>query len=50
MVTTLKPDENDPTAYKTRAEYVADTAYMKAQEVFDRCEVNFVTDKLVIYF
>ncbi|KAG2233513.1 hypothetical protein INT48_003384, partial [Thamnidium elegans] len=38
VVTTLKPDENDPTAYKTRADYVADTAYMKAKEVFDRCQ------------
>lgn len=38
VVTTLKPDENDPTKYKTRADYVVDTASMKAQEVFDRCE------------
>ncbi|KAI7897633.1 inosine triphosphate pyrophosphatase-like protein [Cokeromyces recurvatus] len=38
VVTTLKPDENDPTAYETRSEYVADTAYMKAKEVFDRCQ------------
>ncbi len=40
MVTTLKPDENDPTAYKTRADYVADTALMKAREVFGRCQVD----------
>ncbi|CAO3648829.1 unnamed protein product [Mucor fragilis] len=38
VVTTLEPDENDPTAYETRAEYVADTAYMKAKEVFERCQ------------
>ncbi|KAI8994933.1 inosine triphosphate pyrophosphatase-like protein [Pilobolus umbonatus] len=38
VVTTLKPDENDPTAYKTRSEYVADTALMKAVEVYDRCK------------
>lgn len=40
VITTLEPDENDPTAYKTRADYVADTAYMKAKEVFGRCEVT----------
>ncbi|GAN02416.1 N-acetylserotonin O-methyltransferase-like protein-like [Mucor ambiguus] len=38
IVTTLEPDENDPTAYKTQAEYVADTAYMKVKEVFERCQ------------
>ncbi|KAL0136656.1 maf-like protein [Mucor lusitanicus] len=38
VVTTLEPDENDPTAYRTRAEYVSDTAYMKAKEVFERCQ------------
>ncbi|CAO3686316.1 unnamed protein product [Rhizopus microsporus] len=40
VVTTLKPDENNPALYKTEADYVADTAYMKAKEVFDRCEAD----------
>ncbi|CAO3682683.1 unnamed protein product [Rhizopus stolonifer] len=40
VVTTLKPDENNPAAYKTQADYVADTAYMKAKEVFERCETD----------
>ncbi|CEP16673.1 hypothetical protein [Parasitella parasitica] len=38
VVTTLKPDENNPMLYKSRAEYVADTARMKAEEVFMRCQ------------
>ncbi|KAL1934739.1 hypothetical protein VTP01DRAFT_6921 [Rhizomucor pusillus] len=38
VVTTLKPDENDPHAYATPTEYVADTALMKAKEIFQRCK------------
>ncbi|KAI7870544.1 septum formation protein Maf [Spinellus fusiger] len=37
VVTTLKPDENDPSKYETPEEYVSDTAWMKAKEVYDRC-------------
>ena len=42
VVRTLQDDANDPTQYKTPSEYVADTAYMKAKEVFDRCQVSFM--------
>ncbi|PHZ13192.1 putative maf protein [Rhizopus microsporus ATCC 52813] len=48
VVTTLKPDENNPALYKTEADYVADTAYMKAKEVFDRCEANLPKADIVI--
>ncbi|KAG0172532.1 hypothetical protein DFQ28_010613 [Apophysomyces sp. BC1034] len=40
VVTTLKPDENDPFAYATPGEYVKDTARMKAKEVLARCQAD----------
>ncbi|KAI9026436.1 N-acetylserotonin O-methyltransferase-like protein-like protein [Phycomyces nitens] len=40
VVTTLAPDENNPANYKTSEEYVADTALMKAVEVFERCKTE----------
>ncbi|KAL0094905.1 N-acetylserotonin O-methyltransferase-like protein-like protein [Phycomyces blakesleeanus] len=40
VVTTLAPDENNPANYKTSEEYVADTALMKAIEVFGRCKTE----------
>ncbi|KAI8886923.1 Maf/Ham1 [Backusella circina FSU 941] len=40
IVTTLKPDENNPALYKTQEEYVADTALSKVKEVFERCNEN----------
>lgn len=42
VVRTLQDDANDPTQYKTPSEYVADTAYMKAKEVFERCKVSLL--------
>ncbi|SAM00774.1 hypothetical protein [Absidia glauca] len=38
VVPTLEPDENNPAAYDTKAAYVSDTAWMKAKEVWDRCQ------------
>ncbi|KAF7726895.1 hypothetical protein EC973_008190 [Apophysomyces ossiformis] len=40
VVTTLKPDENNPLAYESPAEYVKDTARMKAKEVLERCQAD----------
>lgn len=37
---TLEPDENNPAAYDTKAAYVSDTAWMKAKEVWDRCQLD----------
>ncbi|KAI9496445.1 acetylserotonin O-methyltransferase-like protein [Zychaea mexicana] len=37
VVTTLKDDANDPTAFELKEDYVEYTARMKAVEVFERC-------------
>ncbi|ORX44609.1 Maf-like protein [Hesseltinella vesiculosa] len=58
IVPTLKPDENDPTSYKTTEDYVLDTARMKALEVWERCQTDeslpnadvvIAADTIVVY-